>query len=58
MGTEPGARCRDRPSSVEEDARLARYVDVTTHEGDLHVYDREEEGARTRPTATARWKGR
>lgn len=45
MGTETTARAGDRPSPAEEDVQLERYADVTTYEGELLVYDVEEEGA-------------
>lgn len=44
MGTETAARTGDRPSPAEE-VPLERYADVTTYEGELLVYDVEEEEA-------------
>ena len=44
MGTETAAPTGDRPPTVA-DAALERYADVTTHEGELLVYDVDEEDA-------------
>ena len=45
MGTETAAGAGDRPSPAEDDVPLERYADVTTYEGELLVYDVEEEEA-------------
>ena len=45
MGTETAAPTGDRPPTDATDAALQRYADVTTHEGELLVYDVDEEDA-------------
>lgn len=45
MGTETAASAGDRPPTAAADAALERYADVTTHEGELLVYDVDEEDA-------------
>lgn len=45
MGTEPATRAGSAPSPDDEVDPLDRYADVTTCEGELLVYDVEEEGA-------------
>lgn len=45
MGTETAAPTGDRPPTAADAAALQRYADVTTHEGELLVYDVDEEDA-------------
>lgn len=45
MGTETAAPTGDRPPTDAADAALQRYADITTHEGELLVYDVDEEDA-------------
>lgn len=45
MGTETAAPAGDRPPTSTDDGPLKRFADVTTHEGDLLVYDVDEEDA-------------
>ena len=45
MGTETAAPSGDRPPVDEDAAPLERYADVTTYDGEMLVYDVDEEEA-------------
>lgn len=45
MGTETAGRSGDRPSTAADGVPLEQYDAVTTREGELLVYDADEEEA-------------